>query len=303
MMNGTNLHRLQIFRTVFENSHNISAAARKLNLAQPTVSRHLAIFEDELRVSLYRHEGGRIEPTWEAQRLYAETGQLFERVAQVDHTVESIRRGEDESLRIMSVMTLSLSLIPTAIADLNRQLPNLDIVVEGGGAVSQLIALRSGTIDIGVGGLLPASPDLRQTPFGECALTVVLPAEHPLSQQDEIHLHDLAGHSCILPNPDAPLGRRLYDLLEEYDVHPAQSISAFSLAFAVGLAATTRRITVVDSQTANDFADDSLVSRPLIPGTQVSLATIELARSPKRRSITALQDALCNAFGTQITPT
>ncbi|WP_296993979.1 LysR family transcriptional regulator [Thalassospira sp. UBA1131] len=299
-MNETNLHRLQIFRTVFENSHNISAAARKLKLAQPTVSRHLAIFEDELRVSLYRHEGGRIEPTWEAQRLYAETGQLFERVAQVDHTVESIRRGEDESLRIMSVMTLSLSLVPTAIADLNRQLPNLDIIIEGGGAVSQLIALRSGTIDVAIGGLLPPSPDLRQTPFGECALTVMLPTEHPLCAQDEIHLKDLAGHSCILPNPDAPLGRRLYDLMEEHDTYPAQSISAFSLAFAVGLAGTTRRITIVDTQTAHDFSNDSLVSRPMVPETLVSLATIELARSPKRRSISVLQESLRNGFGTQV---
>ncbi|WP_430511478.1 LysR family transcriptional regulator [Pannonibacter phragmitetus] len=95
-MKAINLHRLQIFRTVYELA-GIGAAARKLNLSQPTVSRHLAVFEDELKVSLFSNVAGRIEPTWEAQRLYAETNGLFERVAMLERSVEALQRGSSDS--------------------------------------------------------------------------------------------------------------------------------------------------------------------------------------------------------------
>ena len=300
-MQGINLHRLQIFRTVFELS-NISSAARKINLAQPTISKHLAIFEDELGIKLFTNNAGRIEPTWEAQRLYAETGKLFERVAQVDQTVDSIRRGADESLRIMSIMTLSMSIIPDAVGELYNKLPSLDIALEGGGAIAQLLALRSGTTDVAVGGLLPPSPDLRQQSFGKCRLVAAIPNGHPLAKEREINLDMLGQFECILPNPKAPLGQKFYETISRHGVTPKRTISAHSLVFAVGLAKTTGRYTIVDELTARDFATEGLVCRPITPTIEVKLATIELAGAPRRNSVAVFQKALARVFARHMKP-
>ena len=294
-MEKVNLHRLQIFRTVFE-TLSVTEAARKLKLSQPTVSRHLALFERELELDLFDNIRGRLEPTWEAFRLYDDSNGLFERLRSVSSSVESIRQGAGESLKIMGSTALCMSILPSAVGRLYHQIPDLDIQVEGGGLRSQLDALREGTADVCVGGSAAHATDLRQTMIGRLPLVAVMPNGHPLAHKSVFDLHDLETHGSVMHNPNAPMGSMIAERLEEKGITLKRSMSAFTIPFAIGLARHTRLCTVVDSLTASFFMADDMKIMPLSEPLYVDLAMLELARKPSRRSAILFGEALAEAY-------
>lgn len=289
-MNGLNLHRLQIFRTVFE-MMSISAAARQMRLSQPTISRHIAILEDELRFALFHTIGGRLEPTWEAQRLYAESGGLFERLNLLEGSVDSIRRGQQESLRLMASTVLAMTLLPPAIGALYARFPDLEIVVDGGRQKVQLAALRDGSIDLAVGGAQVNRPDLRQTVMGKMPLVAVLPRGHPRAREAAFDLAWLAEGGCVMHNPRGPMGRLILAEMDRRGIAPGRHIQALNIIFAVALARAAGLCTITDRLTAQAMAPD-MRQLPLSRPIGLDLAVLEIASQPRRR----VTDAFCEEF-------
>lgn len=288
-MGGLNLHRLQIFRTVFE-TMSVSGAARSMGLSQPTVSRHLSIFEDEVDIRLFNNVSGRLEPTWEAQRLYAESGGLFDRLGQIEASMESIRSGQQDTFRIMATPTLGLSALPGAVGKLYRRMPELEIVVDGGRQRNQLMGLRDGSVDVAVGGTMPNRPDLRQHIVARLPLVAVVPPGHPRADEPAFDLAWLA-EGCVLHNPHAPIGQILDGALKRCGVTPSRAIRALNIIFAVGLARATGFCTVVDILTARQSALEMRIL-PLEVPLALDLAVIELASVAERRSVEVFREEL-----------
>ncbi|MGE4325851.1 MAG: LysR substrate-binding domain-containing protein [Pseudodonghicola sp.] len=294
-MDGLNLHRLQVFRTVFE-TDSVSAAARAMRLSQPTVSRHLQIFEDELGFVLFRNVSGRLEPTWEAQRLYAESGGLFERLGQVENSVESIRRGTQEALRIMATAALAYAVVPDAVGRLHRQFPELDIVVDSGRQNNQLQALREGSIDLAIGGAAANRPELRQWIIGDMPLVAVLPPDHPRAGEEAFDLAWLMEAGCVTHNVDAPLGRKLEAELIRRGIEPSRRLTALSIPFAVGLARGAGLCTVADSLSVLTLRGSGMRILPLTTPLSLELAVIQLANRPERSPVTGFIAAMRAAY-------
>lgn len=290
-MSNPNLHRMQIFRVVYE-MLNISAAARKMGLSQPTVSRHVATLERELQFQLFHNVGGRIEPTWEGHRLYSESEGLFDRISHIATSIDSIRRGAKESLRIISSTALCMSILPAAVGDIHRRMPELDIVIEGGGQRAQIEALRGHVADIAVGGAVPEPIDLRQTVVGEMPLVAVLPKRHPLAGARTFDLAALADHGSVMHNPNAPMGSFIFRELERRRIAPMKYISAFTIPFGIGLARATGLLTVVDLYSAFYFTGDDMTIKPLSESLSVKLVTLEPPMARKRRSTSEFKQAL-----------
>lgn len=294
-MRRLNLQRLEIFRAVFETG-NISMAARRLQLAQPTVSRHLAMLEDELGFALFIRHPGRIEPTWEAFRLHADIAGLFERLTTVEEAVTAIRSGSDEVLRIMAATSYSLRMLPQAIALWRKGALATGLTtglsVDVGGAAKQIRALRAGEIDLAISGALPQQPGLRVTIFGRQALVAVLPRDHALAHQDRIALSDFSQHPCVLLSPDAPVGATVHQAFADQGIVPQRIMTAVDPPLAVGLAAGLGCLSIVDRIVFESLATPGLIMRPLDRRLEFDTVTLELDSSPPRRSIADFQAAL-----------
>ena len=294
-MNGINLHRLQVFRTVFEND-SVSAAARAMRLSQPTISRHLQIFEDELGLTLFRNISGRLEPTWEAQRLYAESGGLFERLGQVERSVDSIRRGKQEALRIMATAALANSVLPDAIGRLHGQFPDLEVVLDGGRQGNQLPALQEGSVDLGVGGAWGNRPELRQWIIGMMPLVAVVPPDHPRAEEEVFDLAWLQGCDYVNHNIHAPLGALVEAALTGRGIEPRRRLTALSIPFAVGLARGAGLCTVVDQLSVSALRGSGMRMLPLADPLELELAVVQLANRPERSPVTAFVSAMRSAY-------
>lgn len=276
-MRVLSLQRLEIFRTIYE-TNNISEAARRLKLAQPTVSRHLRDFEASLKLQLFTNEGGRIKPTWEAHRLFEECSGSFERLRQIELTIESIREGRGESLRLMSVPSfLASSILPFAIKNVLTAFPDIDVSIDVGNSRTQIQALRDGNIDIGLASGLGDVPGITVEMVGHDDILVVVAKNHPFAGKDVFPLSALEEYPCILPSTGAPIGAYISRKLDEFGVVPKRLMTAVSPAIVPGLVEELGCCAILDHLTANAFSHLEIEAIPLSVDLKFEVQVIQNA--------------------------
>src|SRR5215475_8257296 len=130
-MRGLSLDQLETFAAVVELG-SFSAAARRLNLTQPAVSAQMRQLERRLGLRLVERVGRRAQPTVAGSELLPHVRQIEDAlaaaVAMADrHSTEIAGR-----IRLGTGATACIYLLPSALRDLRRRLPQLEIVVRTG---------------------------------------------------------------------------------------------------------------------------------------------------------------------------
>ncbi len=291
-----NFQRIKIFRVIYEVG-SIRQAARRLGLSQPTVSRHIAVLEDELGFALFAREKGRTEPTWEAQRFYSETTGLIEGMERVENNVEAIRVGEGEALRIMSATSVAFELLPKALEIWRRKVPRTEVTVDSGRAIEQIRAIRSGIIDVGLAGSVQPQAGLRITTLQEEKLVAIMPSTHPLASKEFVDLEDFAVYPSVLLSPHAPIGHTVMQAFERANVTPNKIMTSFAPSFAIGLVKALQCISIVDSLVYRALANEHVTARPVSTKLCFDMVFIENENSPPRRIVEAFKDAMKEAIG------
>ena len=113
-----NLRHIEIFHAVYVNG-SVSAAARALNVSQPSVSKMLRHAESLLGFQLFQRTNGGLVPTEDAHSLFAEVREIQDRVHALREAGRNLRRGIGGTLRISALPSLALDAIP----DRGRALP------------------------------------------------------------------------------------------------------------------------------------------------------------------------------------
>lgn len=93
------IHQLEYFCAVAEEG-SVSAAARKLHVAQPPVSRQLTLLEEELQVTLFVRKNKGVVITEAGQQLYAQSRQLMESMRQLADSMRNLGSGESGVLKL-----------------------------------------------------------------------------------------------------------------------------------------------------------------------------------------------------------
>ena len=139
--------RLRVLVAVARNG-SVTAAARALNYAQPSVSHHIARLEAETGARLLERVGRGIRLT-EAGRLLAERaeeilGRLDAAEAELAAHV-GLRQGR---VRLAAFPSALATLVPAAAAGLAAELPGLDFMLTEAEPPEALRMLRAGYVDV-----------------------------------------------------------------------------------------------------------------------------------------------------------
>ncbi len=110
-----NYRHLEIFFSVMT-CGTVTEAARQLGVSQPSVTTTLKQAERSLGVTLFHRRGGRLVPTAEARALFDEAQRAHDALAAFELLANRLRQGQGGQLRIAAIPTLSLQLLPNAIA-------------------------------------------------------------------------------------------------------------------------------------------------------------------------------------------
>ena len=169
-------------------SGGFTAAAKVLNIGQPTVSTHVSALEDHFGVELFHRRGRRVELTAIGRELLTITEGLFGREGEAIELLRAVKARETGSLRIGAVRPLDAMEI---CARLLNQYPNLRLTV---GLVSEadvINGLLSFDFDAGVIGDPPDDPRLFSAFYKRYRINIIARVDHPLARRRSIRIKDL----------------------------------------------------------------------------------------------------------------
>ena len=179
---------------------NISAAAEKLLLSQPTVSLQIKALEKELGARLFERHGPKIDLTPEGQVLYELARPLIEDFERLDEKFHAqFERLEGGELHIAACETVILHMLPETVKRFRETYPRIALTlhnVTGRAGMEKLIA---GEADFAVGSMSGEHEDFFYRPIVTHDMMLITPPDHPLAAREGVSLEDIAQYGLILP--------------------------------------------------------------------------------------------------------
>ncbi|SFR18555.1 LysR family transcriptional regulator [Poseidonocella sedimentorum] len=196
--------QLQALAAVVE-AENFSLAAKRLNLAQPTVHRAVAQVERAAGRELFLRAAHGLVPTPQARTL-ARALRLFGSELEQAEAELSTFDGREAGRIAIGALPLSRSvLLPQALTELRKSHPRLPIEINDGPYEDLLPGLLRGDLDFIVGALRVPAPiaEVVQEPLFTDALAFVARPNHPLVGRP-LRLDALTGCQWVVPRPGSP---------------------------------------------------------------------------------------------------
>lgn len=292
---SVNLRQMEVFRAVIS-CGGIAGAAALLHVSQPTVSKSLALAERQAGVQLFDRVKGRLIPTVEAKRLFAEIERLWGGVQRVRRLADELAHPTSGVLHVAASSSLGSLLVPLALAQVYADMPDLRASVDLYAPGELVTALLDPYPDVGLSMFPVAHPNLICVASYECGWVCVMPKDHPLEARALIRHEDLHPHRVISlaslaqygATPSALGGRD--DWAPALEVGSGQGACLFVTA-GVGLA-------VIDEVSFAQSAFPQLVARPLHTNARITLQVLRSDSKPQSKAI----QAFCAAIDAVLPP-
>lgn len=129
---------------------NISNASKRLNIAQPAVSRQMKQLEDNLGVQLFERGSRRIKLTEAGQLMRERVEQILELVEGTMNEITELNSGAVGTISIGTVTTSGAILLPNLINRFHDLYPNVTFQLWEGDGFRILELLDKGIIEVGI---------------------------------------------------------------------------------------------------------------------------------------------------------
>lgn len=143
------IRQLKYFLAIAEEGQ-ITAAARKLQMAQPPLSQQLKLLEDELGVKLVERGPRSIQLTDAGAVLRNRAEQILELADSAEREIRDLAAGEGGTLAIGTVSSSGAILLQEALADFHQQHQKVKYELYEGNTFAILDLLAKGIIEVGI---------------------------------------------------------------------------------------------------------------------------------------------------------
>ncbi len=234
------IREYEVLRAVIT-SGTVTAAAHRLGVSQPAVSRLLAQLEGNVGVTLFERRGGRLRPTAEAVRLNGKLDRLFDALTFLDSTDPA--DPVSQPLRLAAPATLGHRFLASAMASFMSQNPGQMISLETCTSNGLVNLVVDDSIDLGFTSTELTHSAMELIPFHRTLAVCVMAKDHPLARHDVITPELLDRQNLIALMRRHMVRTRLDQVFTRAGVTPnrvaevATGVSALTLARAgVGVA-------------------------------------------------------------------
>ena len=218
-------YELEVFLAAAE-TENFSAAARKLHLTQPAVSQQIQSLEKRLQLDLFQRDGKRITLTEAGQALVPMARELVNLSARIEEGMAAWRGVVAGHLTIGCTSTPGKYTLAWLVGAFCEQYPQVQVSVEVIKRSDILRKLEQQEINLGIMSGQIEQPDLVYQEFMQDDLVLIVPARHPLADQEVVSLDMLRGQTLILREEAAGTRVTMVEGLERAGL----SLDAFHLA-------------------------------------------------------------------------
>jgi len=227
---------------------SVRAASRELNIAASAINRQVLMLEQALGLALFERTGRAMVPTEAGQLLLAacrETLQGYEDVLAAVDALRGLKRGK---VRLASVETVSVNLLPQLIAAFAARYAGIEVAlaITGSDQVASLVERREADLGFTFN---PQSLEGLEIAWSEALpIGAVMAPSHPLAGRKELTVADCLVHPYALPARGLSLRAALEQVMRHLKQRPRPALEANSprvmaaLAAAGGLIAFQPRI-------------------------------------------------------------
>ena len=279
----TDLRRLQYFVQVAR-ERNFTRAAERLHIAQPALSRHVRLLEQELGVELLFRTTHEFELTEAGEFLLERAPALLTAADELWRSVRTYGTGERGAVKVAYGGSASYETAPRLVQALAERHPGIAMTTSVK-CVDEIVAgLSDGSIDLGLVRCPPRTPHLdvraiRMEPQG-----LLLRRDHPLAAQATVGLADLADETLLLHPREANPGH--YDavvgLFGDQGFEPRVLLRTLSFDLAYTPVLQGQAVVIIGESAGALGLPDELCWLPLSPPArlEVALLTRRHKRSP-----------------------
>lgn len=172
-----------------------TAAARRLNLGQPTISTHVKNLEGHFGVELFHRDGRIVTLSPAGRALYVITHDLYGHEQEAIALLTSMRKLDAGELRLSAVGPYD---VMELLAALRQKRPGLRCSVRLGVIEEVLADLENFRADIGFTGRDCTSDKFHSVFHDRHSILVIANRQHPLASRKKVKMHQLQGEPMVV---------------------------------------------------------------------------------------------------------
>ena len=184
--------QIEAFRAVIE-AGSVTAAADRLRISQPAVSKLIMELEHSTKLTLFAREKRRVVPTPEARLLFEEIDRLFHSMDRIERFAEDLREKRAGRVRLGCLPSLGLRVVPDLVARFALDRPDVYLTVHVRTSAKIADWVLGQQIDLGISLLRMEHPSVTAEPLTRANGVCILPPGHPLTAKTTITPEDLNG--------------------------------------------------------------------------------------------------------------
>lgn len=271
---------------------SFTRAAKRLNLAQPTISLQIRDLETRLGVRLVDRLGKRAFATAAGRELIDHAQRIQQ---ETDRLMAAMRRHRDGWLgqvRIGSSTTALIYHLPPVLQRLRREHPSIELVVTTGTTTGVVERILRNEIDIGVVSLPINERQLDIAPLKAEPLVAIF-AARTRNLPNRVTAQFLRQYPLLLEFARAHVRALIIDWLSADGVEPRPAMELDNLEAVKRMVASGLGVSIVPSAAIADASDGvKLVARPLRPSLSRTLALVQRRDKPDDAALRIVRTAL-----------
>jgi DNA-binding transcriptional LysR family regulator len=252
---------------------NVTEAARRLRVSQPSVSSAIAELEGAVGVQLFIRQHARgINLTPAGDRIVNEARLLLKHAHDFMQSAQEFGGTLAGDIAVGSFLTLAVRFMPALLARFAQLHPRIDVTLQEGDQEQLMTMLLSGRIELALAYDYALTDEVEATPLAVLPPFVVVSAEHRLARQRRVSLRELAKEPFVLL--DLPYSRDyFFGLFRAVGVEPRVVFRTRSQELIRGLVARGHGYGIQNAIPATTTAYD---------GGEIAVLAIEETLPPTR---------------------
>lgn len=276
-----NIRQVEVFKAVME-CGSVSEAARRLNVSQPSVSKHLSLLESRVGLSLFLRTGNRLIPNSEAVALHRQIEQVYSGLARLDGFMKDLSQHRHGEVQIAAMPLIAHRWLPEVVAPLLKRYPEVSasFPVRSSNWVEKWVAAGRADLGIAMSGNMNG---VTAETLMDLPMVAVMADTNPLAGSGPLEEGDLAGQSLITLSTFDYSPTFFEDMLRPLLRESGRRIQTFTTYVACELARQGLGIALVDALTAMNFQQEGsgLRVRQLVETRSIRIALLSAANWPR----------------------
>lgn len=215
-----NINQLIYFVEVYENT-SITAAAKKLYVSQPAISKAIKELEEEYNIILFTRKNNQIYITENAKFFYKLIKPLIENYQNVEEKLKEYTN-KNITLALGMPPMLGTFLFPSILNSFSNKNKGFNFKIKEFGSFANQKAILNGEIDIAFTVIYEGKIDsnLEYIKLGTTELLFAVNKKNPLAKKENITLKELENYPIILMKEDSLQYQLVNQMFNKENINP-----------------------------------------------------------------------------------